>query len=142
MSSFSLHLQGCQWEIELYPFPKIPCFLSKITLFSDPKCTKTRVFFQLIIIQFWNGHFKKNLSSQCNVYASWCFFYWYALKSVTLHSKAHQKSSKCLSFPRVWRSHFKGGPVEKSPFSCLKQLLWQYASTPGSFFRQKYMQLS
>ena len=33
------------------------------------------------------------------------FLNWYALKSVRLHSKSHQKSSKCLSFLSVWRSY-------------------------------------
>ena len=60
-----------------------------------------------------NGPFLKK-AFPLNVYVCYtvCFVAGMPLKSVRLHSKSHQKSSKCLEFPLGLAQPFLGRPIE------------------------------
>ena len=107
---FSWHLMAANEKLNFTSFPEISCFLSKITLFSDQKVPlnlrKLR-YFQVDYYPSLNAPIlKKTYLLNVYVCCTVCFLSGMPLKSVRLNSKSHRKSSKCPSFPRVWRSHF------------------------------------
>ena len=73
-----LNVQGCHWEIKIYPF-------SKVTLFSDQKYPKIYENLGIYPVEYYpslNGPFSlENLSPQCLCMLHSEFFYWYALST-------------------------------------------------------------